>query len=174
MCKSKIIDGEIQDHQGGPCLLPEHHTTHHFQLLPAKQVERGDLPRVRTPGRQSGEASQASDGSQFGEKAFRQAASEGSLFLMVAGGLNTERTRMGGLRSRREFTRGQGKRGRSLADSRRGGNRRALTLRADTKRRRRRGRSCRAGGSGGGEGGGGVERGTEAETCRCDQLSPYN
>ena len=88
----------------GRRLLPGRpHTLPYLKLLPAAQVERGELSSARALGRQSGEVRKASVGSQLG----RQVASEGSIFLMVAGKLNADQIWRGGLRRSRDCMRGQ-------------------------------------------------------------------
>ena len=79
--KSKIIEGVAVSYQDAS--LPPH-----FQVLPTAQVELGKLSIARPLVGAASQFSQTVSG--FGIQLVGQAASGGSLLLMVAGGLNVQ------------------------------------------------------------------------------------
>ena len=85
--KYKIIDKESNIIGGLPSPNRNPPTPPHFQVLPAAQVDRGELSSAGTSGRQSGAAGQASDGSQLGG---RQAGVQWR-FTAAYGGWKTQR-----------------------------------------------------------------------------------
>ena len=134
-------DDKIQNHQhrnprslrGSPSTTSTPPPPHPPLPIPTSRTGRAGLSLKRQDIGQAVRGGQPSIGlKSVGQKAAGWAVSEGSMLLMVYGNLNAERSRRGGLRSRRECTHGQGRVGGPNQTIRRGGRRKALTSRAET------------------------------------------